>query len=102
MQSNDNNAPFSIHNYNEHVTPSAFVPYPKHNQLASEQQAKPEAAASDSKPQDQEQEKQVDNNTSQSKGSSSSSPPKPRVFTTVLHPTARSLQAELTLLATTP
>lgn len=95
MQSNDNNAPFSIHNYNEHVTPSAFVPYPKHNQLASEQ-AKTEAAA-DGKAQSQEQEKPVEN-VPQPKGT----PLKPRVFTTVLHPTARSLQAELTLLATTP
>lgn len=100
VQSNDNNAPFSIHNYNEHVTPSAFVPYPKHNQLASEQ-AKTETAATDGKSQGQEQEKQVDN-VSQSQSQSKGTPPKPRVFTTVLHPTARSLQAELTLLATTP
>lgn len=99
VQSNENNAPFSIHNYNEHVTPSAFVPYPKHNQLASEQApAKTEPTPDGQNPQRQEQEKQAYKDASQSK----LTPPKPRVFTTVLHPTARSLQAELTLLATTP
>lgn len=99
VQSNENNAPFSIHNYNEHVTPSAFVPYPKNNQLASEQApAKTEATANGQNPQRQEQDKQADKDVSQSK----LTPPKPRVFTTVLHPTARSLQTELTLLATTP
>lgn len=97
-QPNDNNTPFSIHNYNEHITPSAFVPYPKHNQLASEQAVtKPEAKTDDAQD-SQNQEKGADKNEPQSKGV----PPKPRVFTTVLHPTTRSLQAELTLLATTP
>lgn len=37
-----------------------------------------------------------------SNSSQKNAPVKPRVFTTVLHPTARTLQAELTLLVTTP
>ena len=97
-QSNENNAPFSIHNYNEHVTPSAFVPYPKHNQLASEQAPAKAEAATDGAQNSQDQNKEADKAVSQQKGA----PLKPRVFTTVLHPTTRSLQAELTLLATTP
>lgn len=93
-QSNENNSPFSIHNYNEHITPSPFVPYPKHNQLASEQAAAKTETAPNGTP---EQNKEVVKDAP-----SKEAPPKPKVFTTVLHPTARSLQAELTLLATTP
>ncbi|KAE8348750.1 Spt20 family-domain-containing protein [Aspergillus coremiiformis] len=103
---NDSNTPFSIHNYNEHVTPSAYVPYPKQNHLTSEKPTsketggpQPEARASGEPPSDSR------NQTAKNESSSSQQkqpPPKPRVFTTVLHPTPRSLQAELTLLATTP
>lgn len=93
-QSNENNSPFSIHNYNEHITPSPFVPYPKHNQLASEQAAAKTETAPNGTP---EQNKEVVKDAP-----SKEAPLKPKVFTTVLHPTARSLQAELTLLATTP
>ncbi|BAE56018.1 Spt20 family-domain-containing protein [Aspergillus flavus] len=102
---NDSNTPFSIHNYNEHVTPSAYVPYPKQNQLTSEKPTSKEAEtqsdtnangehASDS----QEQPEKSESSSSQHK----QTPPKPRVFTTVLHPTPHSLRAELALLATTP
>lgn len=94
--SNENNAPFSIHNYNEHVTPSAFVPYPKQSQLAAD---KSPSKTTGNQP-------DVETNGESSRGEPSparkSAAPKPRVFTTVLHPTPRSLQAELTLLATTP
>ncbi|KAL4891621.1 Spt20 family-domain-containing protein [Aspergillus ambiguus] len=101
--SNENNTPFSIHNYNEHITPSAYVPYPKQNQLTSE---KDDANTSPGN-QEEAQVNGADSAGSQNLGESGSSqpkeaPPKPRVFTTVLHPTPRSLQAELTLLATTP
>lgn len=94
--SNENNTPFSIHNYNEHVTPSAFVPYPKQTQLSSEK--------SPSK-QDSQQDANTKGEPSRdTEASPEKKPPapKPRVFTTVLHPTPRSIQAELTLLATTP
>ncbi|PYH49405.1 uncharacterized protein BP01DRAFT_76536 [Aspergillus saccharolyticus JOP 1030-1] len=104
--SNDSNTPFSIHNYNEHVTPSAYVPYPKLNQLTSEKPAAKETT-SESQPEVKAGSEQPGNSDSQtshneSKVAQSKQPSKPRVFTTVLHPTPRSLQAELTLLATTP
>ncbi|KAL4818693.1 Spt20 family-domain-containing protein [Aspergillus spinulosporus] len=100
--SNDNNTPYSIHNYNEHITPSAYVPYPKQNQLALEKSAENETAAEQSETKDSGEGSSKDK--PQDVGITSNKPPtsKPRVFTTVLHPTARSLQAELTLLATTP
>ncbi|KAL4915516.1 Spt20 family-domain-containing protein [Aspergillus aurantiobrunneus] len=102
---NDNNTPFSIHNYNEHITPSAYVPYPKQNQLASQKSAGNETTADQSDTKDGNERDGQSENNSQDAGSTSQQklpPPKPRVFTTVLHPTPRSLQAELTLLATTP
>ncbi|KAL4944436.1 Spt20 family-domain-containing protein [Aspergillus oleicola] len=100
---NDNNTPFSIHNWNEHITPSAYAPYPKQNQLTSEKSASndtTEQLETNESGEGDEQNKEE----SQNAGSSQQKQPvhKPRVFTTVLHPTPRSLQAELTLLATTP
>ncbi|BCS26105.1 uncharacterized protein APUU_50816S [Aspergillus puulaauensis] len=103
--SNDNNTPFSIHNYNEHITPSAYVPYPKQNQLASEKPASTETAAEQSDKKDSGEQDGPSQQNSQDIASASEhkqTPSQPRVFTTVLHPTPRSLQAELTLLATTP
>lgn len=91
--SNENNTPFSLHNYNEHVTPSAYVPYPKQNQLTSDSTKSAETAAAN--------DNQTNGETSETQAPKSAAP-KPRVFTTVLHPTPRTLQAELTLLATTP
>ncbi|KAJ5382238.1 Spt20 family [Penicillium concentricum] len=100
--SNENNTPFSLHNYNEHVTPSAFVPYPKQNQDTSATQGTkvdgtPTASQQTDGPAIGDHTDSKTSNTSQK-----NSPVKPRVFTTVLHPTARTLQAELTLLVTTP
>lgn len=97
--SDDKNEPFSIHNYNEHVTPSAFVPYPKHNQLSEKQASKTDAETSNSSDSQKNEGQFAETVTSTSHKVSA---PKPRVFTTVLHPTPRSMQAELTLLATTP
>ncbi|KAL4788544.1 Spt20 family-domain-containing protein [Aspergillus varians] len=102
---NDNNTPFSIHNYNEHITPSAYVPYPKQNQLASEKSAGNETAAEQSDTKDSVKRDGPPQDNSQDTTPASQhkqTPGRPRVFTTVLHPTPRSLQAELTLLATTP
>ncbi|KAE8145224.1 Spt20 family-domain-containing protein [Aspergillus avenaceus] len=103
---NDSNTPFSIHNYNEHVTPSAYVPYPKQNQLTADKPVPKETGSSQSdvKP-DGEQSNDSQRHAKEPEPSAAQqkqTPPKPRVFTTVLHPTPRSLQAELTLLATTP
>ncbi|KAL4909950.1 Spt20 family-domain-containing protein [Aspergillus multicolor] len=100
--SNDNNTPFSIHNYNEHITPSAYVPYPKQNQLASEKSAGSETTTEQSDSKDNVDGVSQDNSQEAGSASLKQTPSKPRVFTTVLHPTPRSLQAELTLLATRP
>ena len=81
----DTNVPFSIHNYNQHLTPSPYVPHPqieeepKTNGVAT---AAPSAEASVSK------DKQA------SKG--------PNVFTIVLFPTPLSLQEEVFIQANTP
>lgn len=99
--SNENNTPFSLHNYNEHVTPSPYVPYPKQNQLTSDVQS---SKSSDAPAADQTQPngEAADSQGQEAESSQKSASPKPRVFTTVLHPTSRVLQAELTLLVTTP
>ncbi|PKX93670.1 uncharacterized protein P174DRAFT_440935 [Aspergillus novofumigatus IBT 16806] len=104
---NGNNTPFSIHNYNEHITPSAYVPYPKQNQLASEAAVTKTDAAAGSQSDEKGKGEQTGDSDSSNKENESDAlqkqtPAKPRVFTTVLHPTPHSLQAELTLLATTP
>lgn len=100
-KSNENNTPFSLHNYNEHVTPSAFVPYPKQNQLTADlQSSKPTETPAQS-----ENETNGEATGAQAQSNETEQKPvatKPKVFTTVLHPTSRTLQAELTLLVTTP
>ncbi|KAL2006847.1 hypothetical protein VTN00DRAFT_9515 [Thermoascus crustaceus] len=106
----EKSAPFSMHNYNQHITPSAYVPYPKQNQtLSGKTETKSPVTApgsqSDAKTQGDEADAphEDDKETETEEGASQKQPsPKPRVFTTVLHPTPRSLQAELTLLSTTP
>ncbi|KAL2220580.1 Spt20 family-domain-containing protein [Thermoascus aurantiacus ATCC 26904] len=106
----EKSAPFSMHNYNQHVTPSPYVPYPKQNQtLPSKTDVKSTGTAtgsqSDAKTDGEDDDAPHENDTqaeSEEGESHKQPPPKPRVFTTVLHPTPRSLLAELTLLSTTP
>ncbi|CAG8425739.1 unnamed protein product [Penicillium salamii] len=101
--SNENNTPFSLHNYNEHVTPSPYVPYPKQTQFTSATQGtKTESASSTNQSSDVSAPSEQPDKQAVSASQKNNVPLKPRVFTTVLHPTARSLQAELTLLLTTP
>lgn len=103
--SNENNTPFSLHNYNEHVTPSAFVPYPKQNQLTADTQSskQPDTPASSQNAAENQTNGESAQTQTQANGSGQKpASPKPRVFTTVLHPTPSTIQAELTLLVTTP
>lgn len=76
---------FSMHKYNEHVIPSALAPYP-------------------SKAQTDGQKKQAEGSSSDTPAPERASKNKegPRVFTTVLHPTALTQHHELLLLANTP
>ncbi len=81
----DTNVPFSIHNYNQHLTPSPYVPYP---QIEEEPKANGNAPAAPSTEASASKDKQA------SKG--------PNVFTVVLFPTPLSLQEEVFIQANTP
>ncbi|KAK2762288.1 Transcription factor spt20 [Arachnomyces sp. PD_36] len=101
----EKNSPFSVHNYNQHVTPSPFVPYPRQNQAKSSPTTATQSAsvapepASDSTAKGKEVAEEPDS----SKGAVQKQPEsRPRVFTTVLHQTPLSLQAEITLMSMTP
>ncbi|KAL9117264.1 MAG: hypothetical protein Q9187_006204, partial [Circinaria calcarea] len=91
----DKNTPFSIHNYNEHLTPSPFVPYPHSTEPASTAKDAASVTQSDVAILETEKENQP---------SSTSNPPSkgPKIFTTVLFPTPMSLQEEIIAYANTP
>jgi transcription factor SPT20 len=75
---------FSMHNYNEHITPSPYAPYPSKAQAAAEAQAL---------------EKTNDTAPERSKGKEKEGT---RVSTIVLHPTERTKHEEIMILARTP
>ena len=81
----DTNVPFSIHNYNQHLTPSPYVSYP---QTEEEPKANGNAPAAPSAEASVSKDKQA------SKG--------PNIFTVVLFPTPLSLQEEVFIQANTP
>ncbi|KAL8931420.1 MAG: hypothetical protein Q9216_007207, partial [Gyalolechia sp. 2 TL-2023] len=93
-KSNDKNVPFSIHNYNQYLTPSPFVPYPH---LTTDEDA---AAKDDNiKPDPGKSGKE----TAQDPPSSQKIPAKgPKIFTTVLLPTPQSVEEEVFAWANTP
>jgi transcription factor SPT20 len=92
----EKNIPFSIHNYNEHVTPSSYVPYPKKTQIAGSEESmdKLNSQADSSK----------ENVPLAQEGADAASghSPSPKTFTTVLFPTPQSLQEEILRFANTP
>ena len=98
----DKNVPFSIHNYNEHLTPSPYVPYP--HPTASDSggnKSGPSKVESDATPAEPEKEKHP--TLEQPNGSTSKNPSKgPRSHFTVLFPTPMSTQEEVLLYANTP
>lgn len=73
-----------MHNYNEHITPSPYAPYPSKAQAAAEAQAL---------------EKANDTAPERPKGKEKDGPP---VTTLVLHPTEQARHAETMILARTP
>lgn len=81
----DTNVPFSIHNYNQHLTPSPYALYP---QIEEEPKANGNAPTAPSA------EAAVSKDKQASKG--------PNVFTVVLFPTPLSLQEEVFIQANTP
>ncbi|KAL8629084.1 hypothetical protein Q9189_005234 [Teloschistes chrysophthalmus] len=84
---NDKNVPFSIHNYNEHVTPSPFVPFPD--------AARPNKVKADPGNLGQEA-------TQEASAAQKSSAKGPKIFTTVLLPTPQSVEEEVFVWANTP
>ena len=84
----EKNVPFSIHNYNEHLTPSPYVPYPQKEDSVAEN------AANKSNPQTK---------SDSASGAKDKQPEKgPKIFTVVLFPTPLSLQEEVYIQANTP
>jgi len=75
---------FSIHNYNNFITPSPFAPYPSATKGDASEEKENMPAPPSAAPSQQKQ------------------PGKPKVWTTVLFPTAQSHLADMQLLATTP
>ena len=98
----DKNIPFSIHNWNEHLTPSPYVPHPHPTTSdTSGNKSVPRKAEKDTAPAGTE--KQSRPVPEQSSGSTSKDPSKgPTVFTTILFPTPLSLQEEVLVYASTP
>ena len=84
----EKNVPFSIHNYNEHLTPSPYVPYPQKEDCVAEN------TANKSNPQTK---------SDSAPGAKDKQPEKgPKIFTVVLFPTPLSLQEEVYIQANTP
>lgn len=75
---------FSMHNYNEHITPSPYAPYPSKAQAAAEAQAL---------------EKTSDTTPERPKGKEKEGT---RISTVVLHPTEQTKHEEVMILARTP
>ncbi|KAL6864513.1 Spt20 family domain-containing protein [Trichoderma novae-zelandiae] len=93
--------PSSIHNYNQWLTPSPHVPFPKEEQNAGDAAAKlkeePKETDVDEKDADKEPTPNVPGDATNNKV-----PPKPKIFTVVLHPTPESLRVDLMIKATMP
>ncbi|KAI9749466.1 MAG: Transcription factor spt20 [Candelina submexicana] len=111
----EKNAPFSIHNYNEHLTPSPYAPYPQAHKSAGAKDRPEGGQTKDTNKgkgleaqQDTdhaEKEKDKENMAAPGQSIEAQARPasnKPKVFTTVLHSTPLSLQAEMTIYASTP
>ena len=87
---------FSIHNYNNFITPSPFAPFP-----ANKPEAKPTQAPTPSKDAEPKEDKENMPAPGQN-GASNKQPGLGKVRTVVLFPTPQSQLADMQLLATTP
>lgn len=90
--------PFSIHNYNNFITPSPHVPYP------SKTVAKPNTADGQAKAPEVKEDKDLDKENMPAPGqpASQKQPTKVKIITVVLFPTPQSHHTDIQLLATTP
>ncbi|PNS17279.1 hypothetical protein CAC42_6962 [Sphaceloma murrayae] len=89
-------SPFSLHKYNEHITPSPYVPFPTKSEepLPKKLKSSPEVEESEKEKKDKQDMPAPEQK--QKKGG------EPQVFTTVLHPTDLSRHSEMMYLATIP
>ena len=88
--SSDKSVPFSIHNSNIFLTPSPYIPYPRAKPLESES-SKPEVAKTE-KSNEAVQANDANQTTADKKA---------KVFTTVLFPTAQSMEEDTFIMTTT-
>lgn len=91
--------PSSIHNYNQCLTPSPHVPYPKEEQNVGETAGKPKEEAKETDVDEKDADKEPTPNVPVD--TSSKVAAKPKIYTVVLHPTAESIQMDLVLRAST-
>ncbi|KAM7220879.1 Spt20 family domain containing protein [Rhypophila decipiens] len=93
--------PFSIHNYNQYLTPSPYVPFPKEEQTNGDAPSAEDANKAEKTAEEIDKENMpapsVPTEAQKSKG-----PPKVKISTIVLHPTQQTLQADLAIKASTP
>lgn len=97
--------PFSIHNYNESITPSPYVPFPprkRETQPRSDSIEPNKGNSSDQTDPPIKQESSTSGAETALPSQTSSVAKQPKIFTRVLHPTAQSRHRELSILATTP
>lgn len=88
---------FSIHNYNNFITPSPHVPYPTTNKQDAKPK-QPEAPSKDVDIKDDKENMPAPNQNS----SSNKQPARAKVYSVVLFPTPQSHLTDIQLLATTP
>jgi transcription factor SPT20 len=91
--------PCSVHNWNEHITPSPFVPFPDKIQM-SPGSIKKEAA--EGAPGDKVADKENMPAPDQPASASQRRPRPNKVFTTVMFPTVQSFEEDKNILAKTP
>ncbi|KAK8178091.1 Spt20 family-domain-containing protein [Phyllosticta citrichinensis] len=93
-QKKDNMIPGSIHNWNDHLTPSPFVPYPSPPTANSTKIEKRPSSSSGSQPCKEKKEASQD--------IAKAGPKSPQISVKVLFPTQLSRHTEIELLVTTP
>ncbi|KAF4505833.1 hypothetical protein G6O67_007743 [Ophiocordyceps sinensis] len=93
--------PSSVHNYNQCLTPSPYIPFPKedHSAVDGTPKKEPHAKAKEESHRDRGN---VPMLGPAEAGSKSKAALRPKIFTVVLHPTQESLQADLRIKAATP
>ena len=92
-------SPFSVHNWNEHITPSPFVPFPDKFQM-SPGTVKKEAL--DGPQMDKAADKENMPAPDQPASASQKKLKPVKIFTIVLFPTAEALEEDISILARTP